>query len=155
MELPSESRGGRPFGSLSPWRPLGACPCEWLGAWEGGAVGPGMAQANRSRRLACLASGQRKLRGPHHLPLSLYPLMFCCLKIREAWASALCPASRDSLQERSLQLFLSGSLPSVAQGAWSALPWCLTSLTVQAKTALSKVCPTPPNTGVSLLVSSV
>lgn len=53
------------------------------------------------------------------------------------------------------QLFLSGSLPAVAQGAWSALPWCPTSLTVQAKTALSKVCPAPPKTAVSLLVSSV
>ena len=112
-------------------------------------MGPGMAQANRSGKLARLASGQRKLRGPQHLPLSLSPLMFCCLKSREAWASALCPATRDSLQERSLQLFLSGSLPSVAQGAWSALPWCPTSLTVQAKTALSKVCPAPPNTAVT------
>ena len=71
-------------------------------------MGPGMAQANRSGKLACLASGQRKLRGPQHLPLSLSPLMFCCLKSREAWASALCPATRDSLQERSLSFSFQG-----------------------------------------------
>lgn len=126
-----------------------------LGHGREGRAGPGMAQANRSRKLAPGIRPEEAARTTTP-PFSL--VSFDVLLSEDQGGLGFCPLpSLTGLftGEVPAAFFLSGSLPSVVKGLGQVYLGVFTPLTVQAKTALSKVCPTPPNTGVSLLVSSV